>query len=178
MEHQLFETWIIDEIELTADQSEALAAHLKECPTCRQLSQSWKKVAARLEAAPAAQPAPGFSQRFQASLAERRLHQQQLQIRRLLLFLVLGSILSFFTLVVLTLTSASPVDLIVSGLQNLTQLFVNFEILQHGVVSLFSSVPLIIPVALWIVVTSAFAILALIWAIALWRISFQGVYQK
>jgi anti-sigma factor RsiW len=178
MEHQPFETWIIDEIELNIEQKAAMDSHLAACPKCRGLSQAWSHVRERIETAPVALPAPGFSQRFQSSLAERQLRKQQLQVRRLFLFLVLGAALSFFTWIAILLASASPVDLLVAGFQTITQLFVSYDILQHGIVSLFFSVPIVIPIALWILITSALAILALIWAVSLWRIAFQGVYPK
>jgi|WetSurMetagenome_2_1015567.scaffolds.fasta_scaffold523630_1 hypothetical protein len=178
MEHQPFETWIIDEIELNLEQKSSLESHLLACPQCQKLNQSWSHVAERMQTAPIANPAPGFSQRFQSSLAERRLLKQQLQARRLFLFLTLGALLSFFIWVVVVLVSASPADLLVAGFQSFTRLFVNIEILQHGFVSLFSSVPIVIPLAMWILFTSGLVVLALVWVISVWRIAFQGVYPK
>lgn len=177
MEHQPFENWIIDELELTPEQTQALAAHTKECSHCRTLQTSWAEIRAQIDAASEAIPAPGFSKRFQKNLEERRL-RQQLQIRRLFLFLVLGAGLSFFAWLVVIAATTSPADLLVAGVQTFTQLFVNYDLIQQTFITLINSVPIVIPLALWIAITCSFVFLSLVWVISVWRISFQGVYKK
>jgi hypothetical protein len=177
MEHQPFENWIIDELELTPEQNEALAAHTKVCSHCRILQTSLEQVRVQIETSPAAIPSPGFSQRFQKNLEERRL-RQQLQIRRLFLFLVLGAGLSFFAWLAVIVSTTSPADLLVAGVQTITQLFVNFDVFQQTFLTVIKSVPIVVPLALWIAITCSFVFLSLVWAISVWRISFQGVYKK
>jgi hypothetical protein len=86
MSHQPYETWLFDETELSREQAQALQAHLHECQQCRGLEKSWKTLDGKIQATPMVSPQPGFSQRWRASLAERRARQQMLQVTLYRLF--------------------------------------------------------------------------------------------
>jgi hypothetical protein len=90
MNHRLYEDWLFAHFDpagndLSAQQVEELESHLKECVSCQQLADSWRQVEAVLSPAVElrrpvmAEPAAGFTLRWQARLdAERaRLHRRQ-----------------------------------------------------------------------------------------------------
>jgi anti-sigma factor RsiW len=79
MSHQPFETWLLAGEALTAEQAERLRDHLQECAACRALQAAWAEVEGELRSSPWAEPAPGFTARWQArlALAERKAESRQ-----------------------------------------------------------------------------------------------------
>lgn len=84
MNHRLYEDWLFAHLdpsgdELSAQQVRELQAHLKDCASCQRLASSWRQVDAHLRRPVMAEPAAGFTLRFQARLeAEKaRLHRRQ-----------------------------------------------------------------------------------------------------
>ncbi len=93
MNHQPFDTWLIEPEELTPEQKGALSQHLQTCSQCRQLSVSLVRLDRILEETPIQLAPIGFTDRFQANLARRRKEEQRRQIRTVILIL-LGAILT------------------------------------------------------------------------------------
>ncbi len=178
MRHQPFESWIVDELELTPEQRASLQAHLLTCEQCRQFRNSWATVHKELVSAPVMAPAPGFSHRWQASLVERRRQQQKLQERRLLLFLVAGASASLLMLFVYLFVTTTPAGLMIEVFETVTSLLVTWNHAQQTVLPVIEALPPIIPVAFWILLTSGIALLSVVWAVAVWRISPKGVHSK
>ena len=65
MNHQPFETWLLDDKVLTAAEKRELNSHLRTCKTCSALAET----GLALRSARAVSPAPGFALRFQHRLA-------------------------------------------------------------------------------------------------------------
>lgn len=175
MDHQPFETWILDPRTQKPEDAPTLQQHLEQCPTCRSLQVNWQAVEQTLKRAPQLAPAPGFSARWQASLAQRRTREHVRQVRGLLFGLGLGSLASLILLVGIFLTVSSPVDLLIAGTRLLTGFNTWLVNLQRLITSLLSH-PL--PLALWIVLGCGFCLLVTTWLLTLWRISVKGVTKK
>jgi hypothetical protein len=79
MNHQPFKDWLLSEERLEAEQAQALQQHLRECADCRQIESAWADAHALIQRAPDAAPVPGFTTRWQARLAARRLQEQRRQ---------------------------------------------------------------------------------------------------
>lgn len=92
MNHQPFDTWLLEPNELSADQRKELENHLQTCQECRLLRKSVLRVDQIFKETPITPAPAGFSARFQASLAQRRKKAQQRQVRIAVLIL-LGAIL-------------------------------------------------------------------------------------
>ena len=92
MNHQPYESWILDETTLSLAEQRQMKDHLDSCAACRKLATGWIAARRSMRAAPPARPAPGFTGRFQARLAERRALQHQLQARRFVLITSTASI--------------------------------------------------------------------------------------
>ncbi|HEX2978683.1 MAG TPA: hypothetical protein VHO48_00315 [Anaerolineaceae bacterium] len=178
MEHLPFEHWILDDIPLDQAESRALAAHLESCAHCRQLHTGWQDTRSRMRTAGMAAPAPGFTSRWQNSLAERRALEQKLQIRRTMLYLTLGALAIFTLLMIKTLANTSPIDWAVNLVSLILRAVSGLSSAQTFLSTWFSAVPLTIPLVIWVVLTSAFALLALGWLFTLWRITRQGVTNE
>ncbi len=178
MEHQPFKNWLLDEELLSREQQKELDAHLVICPECAGLKRRLDGVVHQMQTAPLVAPPSGFSQRWKASLEERKIQSQQRHIRRLLIFFIIGALVTFFSMMVYTVINTSPADLIVTVVQTFTNLFLQWDNVKMSMLSLLQSVPLVIPLALWITLTTLLAILSVVWVAALWRISTQGVHSK
>ncbi len=79
MNHQPFRSWLLSEDELTIEQSQALQSHLRDCVACRRIDSSWKELQAVIERSTELAPAPGFVDRWQVRLVEKKQHEQRLR---------------------------------------------------------------------------------------------------
>jgi len=77
MNHQPFRDWLLSEEKLSADQSQALQEHLHSCESCKHIESAWSDVEAAFQRIPHAQPAQGFTIRWQAYLADYQVHKQK-----------------------------------------------------------------------------------------------------
>ncbi len=176
MSHQPFETWLLEENNRTPEQEAALQAHLLNCAECRQIHTGWQAASQSLNSARIARPAPGFTQRFSASLAERRAQQaHRRQIRNLILGLSLGLIATAVLLTAIIFTFTTPVELFVNGVEAVTVGVNRWNQISH-VLSAAMQQPIFLVV--WILVTCGVSFLACAWLFSLWRISVQGAHQE
>ena len=178
MSHQPYDTWLFDQADLSSEQAQDLQAHLLECEQCRELQKAWKAVEVKIQAAPMVSPQPGFSQRWRAGLAERRARQQVLQVRRLFIGFIVAALITLLLLVVVFFLTASPVNLLVAVFEGAANLVIRGSEIHRVVVSWFDTVPLIIPIAGWVILSSGLSLLSLIWIYTIWRIHSQGAHKN
>ncbi|MCJ7623047.1 MAG: hypothetical protein MUO76_06065 [Anaerolineaceae bacterium] len=179
--HQPFETWILDEKDITDDERIMLQSHLDECGQCSKLQQSWLSARSKMELSQMLSPEPGFTSRWQDNLTKKLQEQQMRQVfklRRFFLYLGTANVLTMILLVSFIMISGSPVNWLVSTLNQLLELTVWLGQTQHFVVSLIQALPPIFPITFWILLTSGVSTLALIWVVSIWKISFQGEIIK
>ena len=94
MKHKQYERWILgDEEPLSYKQQQELDAHLKVCKSCRSLRESWNANKQLITQSTAKIPAPGFTNRWQATLA-RKYQIEKIRNYRLTVF---GLVLLAFT---------------------------------------------------------------------------------
>lgn len=178
MEHQPFETLITTDEALSAAQERDLQAHLASCAQCRTLQTNWQALRSQLQAAPAAQPAPGFTRRWQASLAERRALQAQMQVRRWLLGFGTATGLGLIGGLVWLVATTSIADWLVNGMRLALIAVTDLYNLRVFVSSWLNVIPLSIPLTIWALLSTGFAIIVVGWLFTLWRVSTQGVENK
>lgn len=113
MDHRLFEEWLLNPEPLTSEQKRELQTHLRECPACTSLAE----VNLALRMAKPASPAPGFTNRFQARLAAKRVAQRRKILWGASILAISGlGMLLWFTLPYIIWLFQSPVDLFVTWL--------------------------------------------------------------
>ena len=178
MSHQPYETWLFDEAELSSEQSVALRVHLLECEQCHALQKAAKTLDGKIQTAPMVSPQPGFSQRWRASLAERRARQQVLQVKRLFIGFLVAALITLLLLAAVLFLTASPVNLLVAVFEGVAHLIIRGSQIQHVIVPWLKTVPLIIPIAGWVIFSSIFGLLSLFWIYSIWRIHSQGVHKN
>ncbi len=174
MKHQPFEEWLLNETPLSHAQKRELDLHVRSCAYCSALLQTEKI----LRSAKMAAPAEGFSARFQARLAERRLADHRRRLRGVFLFLLAGTFFLFWLAAPSLLALfASPqawiAEMVKWGIFFVTTLQ---AVMQAGTVLLRVVADFLPPFA-WLILISAFAGFSLIWSISLWRFTrvSQGV---
>ncbi len=172
MSCQSFEPWLLAEIDLTPEQEASLQSHLATCQECRRIRAGWQAARQELERPRMAQPAPGFSERFSASLAVRRARQAHLrQIRNLILGLSLCLIVCAIVLVGLIFSATSPVDILVRINGGIVKTIAWWN-QAEAVLLVALQQPAIL--VIWILLTSGISLVAVGWLFSLWRISLHG----
>jgi hypothetical protein len=78
MNHQPYRDWLLSEQDLSNEQLQALQDHLRSCESCGQIESSWMELEMVLQKSlDQVEPASGFTERWQAHLADYQYHQQK-----------------------------------------------------------------------------------------------------
>lgn len=168
MNHQPFETWLLEEQPLNAAQKRELLEHLQVCSVCAALAETGALLRRRnLVSAPA-----GFSQRFQQRLLRQRARERKQRLWGMILLLLAGVALLVWTLApVVSWVGAAPAQwlnyLIGYFLFLLTSLQAAAEVFR--VVLRF--LPGFVPPFFWMVLISTLAGFGLLWIFSIWRLS-------
>lgn len=134
MNHHTYEEWLFadlgrkrpekGDLPLTLEQKAALQEHLQTCESCRLLAAAWREVETDLWDAPMAEPAPGFTSRWQATLLIERKRLERRQSLAMLAFVVGAVVLLVGSLVVLSLPALrSPTMVVVAWFYQLAGLY-------------------------------------------------------
>jgi hypothetical protein len=176
--HQIYETWILEDASLTKDEAAALATHLVTCEHCRQLKIGWGTVREAIAATPAVSPVPGFSQRWKNSLAERRALQQKAQVKKFFRYLTAFTLISVMGLLFTVICGTSPVNILAMLLRNGVTLLLLVRRVESIINLVLRSVPLYVPVIIWMLVSTGFSLAALAWGASMWKFVVKGVNAK
>ena len=102
MNHQQFETWILQEPDLSKEQQRELHLHIKGCSQCQGFYQAVHQLDHLFNTAPEPAPAPSFSARWMVRIQRRERRRNRL---------ILGATLSGITLATVILLSAVGLEL-------------------------------------------------------------------
>ncbi len=178
MSHQPFETWMLDGEKLTDEDRKALIAHVESCAQCQRIQHKWQLVNRELRTHAFVAPAPGFTQRWQASLVERRAREQRRQAWRAFTGFFGGAFALLLILAGVLVATSSPAEwlavLIRSASNSLDMAGAFFGLVRLWV----SSTPLALNIALWMYLIFTLGLLSLGWVVALWRTSIIGVLKN
>ncbi|HEY5903641.1 MAG TPA: hypothetical protein VIU39_13890 [Anaerolineales bacterium] len=168
MNHQPFETWLLEEQRLSLEDKRELDAHLRECTRCTSLAET----GLALHSARMAAPAPGFTVRFQQRLEAHRLAERRRRFFGVILFAVSGLGLAGW------LAAPLAAQIAASPLQWISLLFGYFLFIKTSMQALIEVgavllrvAPGFMPAYFWMVLASGAAGAALLWAVSLWRLT-------
>ncbi len=166
MKHQPFEEWLLNETPLTPGQKRELDLHVRSCAYCSALLETEMV----LRSAKLVAPAEGFTARFQARLAERKLVERRRRAWGAVLFLIGGvffllwlagpSILKFL---------ASPEMWVATFVEWGIFLITTLQALSQAGSVLLRVFPGFVPPFVWMILISAFAGTSLLWSVSIWR---------
>lgn len=167
MNHLPFEEWLLNSSPITAEQQRDLDLHLRTCGYCFALAETGKV----LSTAKMAAPTPGFTMRFQARLAERKIADRRRKLWGAALFTLGGLVLLMWAvgpyLASFIASPATWISVVVGWF-----VFVGttlFALLDAGMVIL-SVIPNFLPPFAWLVLLSTFAGAGLLWSVSIWRL--------
>jgi hypothetical protein len=166
MNHQPFETWLLEERSTTPEQERELQLHLKTCKYCTALYET----GVALQSKQMASPAPGFTDRFKKRLSAQHISERRHKLWGLIV-LVLGAIALLFGLAGSTLLSIvnSPAEWLTLGIGYLLFIITSLQAFAEFGLVLLHVVPDFIPPLGWMVIVSAIAGLSLLWTVSIWR---------
>lgn len=174
MNHLPFEEWLLNNSPVTPEQQRDLDLHLRTCAYCSALAETGRALSGVKMAA----PAPGFTARFQARLAERRVAERKRKLWGAFLFTLGGLVLLMWAtgpyLVSFIASPATWISAIVGLLVFIGTTL--FALLDAGIVIL-SIIPNFLPPFAWLILLSAFAGVGLLWSVSIWRFAQRGAPQ-
>jgi hypothetical protein len=166
MDHRPFEDWLLEDKVLIPDEKRALNAHLRDCTSCTALAE----VDLALKSVRVAEPATGFSDRFQIRLAARK---RVIQQRNLWGFLILVAcvlnLLACGAWPFVKYIAHAPVDALTAWLSSVLSFWASLQAVLNAGVVLFKVMPGFVPAYIWIVVLFAAGGWSLLWVFSLMK---------
>jgi hypothetical protein len=166
MNHQPFEDWLLNDKPISHEQKRELDIHMRTCTYCSALAET----GLALKSVRKASPQPGFTNRFQARLAERKLAERRRKLWGTVLFTVGGLVLlmwlaSPYLFSFLSAPATWIAALVQWGVFIVTTVI---ALAQAGSVMLHI-IPDFLSPFVWMIVISAFAGVSLLWTVSIWR---------
>jgi hypothetical protein len=176
MNHQPFENWLLSEDPLPADDERALRDHLVGCDQCSGLEDAWLDVANLFTEVPEIEPAPGFVNRWQATLEADQVAVKTMRQRwQSLIFLVLvanGAALALVLMgVQLFNTYGSVTDWVMSWVYKAATAMVLANGFRNAFVTLSRTVPQLIPTGWWVAIAITLGVSTIIWIVSMTKLS-------
>lgn len=170
--HQPFEDWVLLDQNLSPQDTLALNEHLEACESCRSLSTAWQEVESRLRLEQQVAPPVGFTARWQERLAKDRRRVQRRQTFAVMLFSVGGAVALMILLgVALLPVLQSPRPILLALAYQLTTTVAGFTTTAGVFGKLASTLLGLIPPTLWVGIGTAFGALAVVWIVALRKLT-------
>ena len=166
MNHQPFEDWLLNDKPITQEQKRELDMHMRTCAYCAALAET----GIELKSVKKASPQPGFTNRFQVRLAERKIAEQRRRLWGSALFTVGGLILLMwlFSPYLFSFLSA-PATGIAAFIQWGVFVLTTMQALAQAGSVFVKILPDFLSPFAWMVLLSAFAGVSLLWTVSIWR---------
>ena len=172
MNHQPFETWLLDDKPITSEQKRELDSHLRTCANCAALVETGRA----LTSVKMVSPTMGFTTRFQTRLAARKVADQRRRFWGAILFVAGGlSILIWVTGPYLASFFDSPASWLSALVEWGIFLITTLQAMAQAGSVLLHVVPGFLSPFVWMILLSAFAGLSLLWSVSIWRFAQRGV---
>jgi len=174
MSHQPFESWLLSNDQLDAQQQETLNNHLDKCEDCKDLSTALYQVTAMIDSSPAPTPAPGFTQRWHNRLAVYRQQRQQrrMWVFTLGLFAIAG--LLFITLAFININTINWTYQLGRTIANVSSAANLLQRSWRALIALTNAFPIMIPI---MAIFGSGSLLAMIALVITWFTSIIKIYQ-
>lgn len=176
MNHQPFDNWLLSDEPLPEDDERALRQHLVDCEQCRETEDAWLDVANLFVEIPDVEPAPGFVNRWQATLeadqnAINVMHQRWQSWIVLVLVANAAALALYLTGVQLFNTYGSFTDWVLSWVYKAATAMVVANGFRNAFVTLFRTIPQLIPTGWWIGLAIVLFVSTAIWFVSMTKLS-------
>jgi hypothetical protein len=166
MNHQPFEDWLLHDKLIDPKHKLDLDAHLRICSYCSALAETSRA----LRAVKVVSPSAGFTARFQARLAVRKVAERRRRLWGALLFTFGGlAMLMWLTGPYLASFFASPATWITSLIEWGVFIITTLQALAQVGSVIVGMLPSFLSPFGFMVVASAFAGIGLLWTVSIWR---------
>jgi len=170
MNHQPFETWLLDDKVLTAAEKRELDSHLRNCKTCSALAET----GLALRSSRVLTPKTGFSMRFQQRLAAQKLAERRRRLWGMVVFVFSGvGFASWVLTPAITSLTSSPVEWLITAASFFLYLFSSLQAIGDMFSVMARILPSFLPPYAWMVIVSGLAGVGLLWTVSIWRLSRQ-----
>jgi len=164
--HLPFEEWLLNDMPVSPEQQRELESHLRNCSYCASLADTGRL----LRTARMASPLTGFTERFQARLAEHKIAERR-RVRWGTILFGLGGLVVLLSIVSPYLVSFtdSPATWILTFVNLLVFLGTTLFALLNASLVILSVIPNFLPPFAWMVLLSTLAGMMLLWSVSIWR---------
>ncbi len=168
MNHRPFEDWLLDDQPLSPEQKRDLQSHLRICTACSAIAES----NLALHSTRAISPAPGFRDRFQTRLAQRRREQRWRQIIGTLVLVVGGlGLLYWLAGPLIQEALSSPAEWITTAVGYFLFLLTSLQVLSVASSVLLRVIPTFISPAGLFFLSLVISGVSLLWIVSIWRVT-------
>jgi hypothetical protein len=174
MNHQPYDTWMLESENLTREQRQELRGHIEGCPKCREIQSGWHEARGVMKRQPMAVPVQGFTQRWQLNLPARRELHQRKQLWRFFLWLAAAAFISLGVLGIQIATVESPVLFILRSFQEVVNFCVQATRIIAALASWIRVIPPVLTLAVGLGMIASFAMIFFVWIYMLRRITKNG----
>ncbi len=174
MNHQPFESWLLEDAALDLEEKRKLNLHLRECEHCKALAET----GLALQNTRQVSPAPGFTARFQERLESQRIAQRRRNFWGVILFTLAGlGIIALLIAPLLSRIADTPAEWISLLVGLIIFVLDSAQAMVEVGFVLLRVAPGFIPPYLWLIPASGVAGLSLLWTVSIWRLTHaaQGV---
>jgi len=166
MNHQPFETWLLDDKVLTPVEKHDLDAHLRACKTCSAIAET----GLALRSARSLAPAPGFALRFQQRLAAQKVAERRRRLWGLIvLTLSAAGLIGLFVVPYIVAFVSAPVEWLTTALGYFLFVFTSIQAIGEVMGMFARMLPNFLPPYAWMVILSGLAGIGLLWIVSIWR---------
>jgi hypothetical protein len=166
MNHQPFETWLLEDNLITAEQRRELHSHLRTCSYCSALLDTGKALSSVKQVSPSA----GFTSRFQARLAAQKVADRRRRLWGSILFITGGLVILMWVAgPYLTSFFSAPATWISALVEWGVFLITTLQAMAQAGSVLWKIVPDFFSPFAWMILLSALAGIGLLWSVSIWR---------
>jgi hypothetical protein len=166
MNHQPFEDWLLNDMPITHEQKRDLDLHMRTCAYCSALIET----GIALKSVKKVSPQAGFTTRFQARLAERKLAERRRKIWGAVLFTFGGlAMLLWLASPYLASFFSAPATWIAVLVEWVVFIITTFQALAQAGSVFLQIIPDFLSPFAWMVILSAVAGVSLLWSVSIWR---------
>jgi hypothetical protein len=170
MNHQLYETWILDEHPVTDSEKMELETHLKDCASCTRLAESWGKVNKSLKSAPQAAAPAYFMRNWKANLEIRKYEIEKRRKRNLGLILGIAGAVLIFVLIAVAVPGISLISISVALLTSFVNLLTNLAEIWGLIARSIARIPTGTLIGISVVLCSWFVFASIAWGVSIYKL--------
>lgn len=178
MNHQPYETWILEGYEDNPANKKLLEAHLKVCHKCAQLQSSWQKAQHQIKSASMQKAPVNFVPNWQKNLVTFKEKQKRRQAHNLLLSFIGGAVVVLLALGAVLLPKISLISVVVTLASTVVRLVESIKEIWILLMSLLKVAPTTTIIVIAAMLSGWILLAVLAWAASVWKVSVKKVVEK